>query len=224
MIGVGVTVHNRHDVAAHTIERWRAMLPAGARLVVVDDGSEAPLPGADHRFDPGRGVAQAKNKCLELLDGCEHTFLSDDDCWPVAEEWWEPYVTSPLPHLMYLWGGRVIEERDGWVARSAFHGCLIYTRRTALDVVGGMRPEFGRFGWEHVEWSRRIHFAGLTPHKYIDVAGSDRLWHSMDQVARAGGPGHPSSVGPDRKTIAAANKPLLAECVGSTDYVDYREA
>lgn len=219
-IGVGVTVHNRHDTATETITHWRKMLPASARLVVVDDGSTVPFPAADLRL-PGVGIAAAKNACLALLDGCEHIFLSDDDLYPISPEWWEPYCASPVPHLAYLFGGRIREQRDGWVAKTVFHGCLLYGRRCVLDRVGGMRTEFGQFGYEHVEWSRRIHNAGLTPHKYMDVVNSGRLWHSLDEESRAGRTTHASSMGPDRKTIAAANLPLLDRFTGTTDYVDY---
>lgn len=230
MIGVAITERNRPEVYARCLAEWRRFLPPGAVLVTVDDASDTPvdlsLSDGGHRFDVNVGVARSKNKCIELLYdgfGCEHYFLSDSDCWPVSPGWWKPYLASPVPHLQYLWNGHVKEARDGWEAKNTFHGCLLYARQVVLDTVGGMRPEFGIFGFEHVEWSRRIHSAGLTPHRYIDVAGSTSLWLSLDQQARAGGPAHASSMGPNRKAIAARNLPLLERCVGSTDYVEFRE-
>lgn len=223
MIGVAVSTRNRPDVLARSLAAWRAMLPTGARLVVVDDASNPPAEGATFRYTENAGVARVKNKGLALLDGCDHIFLADDDCWPVSPDWWKPYLASPVPHLQYLWNGRVREARDGWEAKNTFHGCMLYARRVVLDTVGGMRPEFGLFGLEHVEWSRRIHNAGLTPHRYIDVAGSTRLWRSLDQDARSGGEPHASSMGPDRKAVGARNLPLLERFTGSTDHVDFRE-
>jgi hypothetical protein len=44
-----------------------------------------------------------------------------------------------------------------------------------------MDPIFGSFGYEHGDWSNRIHHAGLTTHRYGDVVGSDQLIHSMDE-------------------------------------------
>jgi hypothetical protein len=213
-------------VLARSLDAWRTMLPDGAVLAVVDDASDPPARGADFRFAENAGIARTKNKGLELLAdaGCTDYFLADDDCWPISPDWWRPYVASPVPHLQYLWNGRIKEQRDGWVAKNTFHGCLLYIRKNVIDRVGGMRPEFGKFGYEHVGYSRRIHAAGLTPHRYIDVVDSTRLWLSLDQQSRAGGPVHASSMGPDRKAIAAANLPLLERFTGSTDYVEYREA
>lgn len=221
MIGVGITVHDRPDVAAVTIAHWRDMLPEDTRLVVVDDGSRVPFPGADRRHDEARGVAAAKNACLALLDGCEHLFLADDDVWPTASDWWQPYTACEVPHLSYQWDGRVRGSGPGWVAKSTFHGCLLYVRRNVLDRVGGMRPEFGRFGYEHVEWSRRIHAAGLTPYRYCDVPDSTALWWSLDEHARRGELDHMSSLGRDRRRMAAGNLPLLDHFTGTTDYVDF---
>lgn len=224
MIGVAVSTRNRPDVLRRCLAGWRRHLPEGAVLVVVDDASEPP-PESSFRFGENVGIARVKNKGLELLAdlGVTEYFLSDDDCWPASADWWEPYVESPVPHLRYSWGGSVIEERDGWIATRRFHGCLLYARQIVLDRVGGFRPEFRGFGWEHVEWMRRIHAAGLTPHSYVDVTDSDRLWVSLDRDARGGGAPHRSSVGPDRKRIAAANLPTLERFAGTNDFVPFKE-
>src|SRR5690606_10124331 len=81
-IGVGITTHNRPEIFAKTLAEMRKHLPPGAKLVVVDDASKEPVAEADYRFEENAGIARAKNKCLELLDGCEHIFLFDDDCYP----------------------------------------------------------------------------------------------------------------------------------------------
>jgi len=187
-IGVGVTTHNR-DVLAKTLEQIRKHTP-GAKVVVVDDASSKP-PESDYRFESNVGIAVAKNKCLELLEGCEHIFLFDDDCYPVADGWWKPYVESPEPHLMFgfldvskgkaLGDTREIYRDSRHVAYDGPRGCMLYADRKVLDVVGGMDPVFGRWGWEHVDWSNRIHHAGLTTWRYADVVGSESLIYSLDQ-------------------------------------------
>jgi glycosyltransferase involved in cell wall biosynthesis len=63
MIGVAITTHNRRDTALDTVAKWKALLPNGAIIVVVDDASIDPYPDADHRFDVNVGIAKAKNKC-----------------------------------------------------------------------------------------------------------------------------------------------------------------
>ena len=101
-VGVGVTTHNRKESLDAALRNIRKYLPEGAKLVVVDDASTTPVPEADFRFHRNVGIAVAKNKCLELLDDCDHIFLFDDDCWPKCADWWKPYVESPEPHLMYV--------------------------------------------------------------------------------------------------------------------------
>jgi hypothetical protein len=205
VIGVAVSTRQRPQVLAQALQAWAVFLPD---VLVVN-----------HDRD-GRGVAVTKNAGIAaLMDaGCEHLFLADDDVWPVTADWAAPYIASAVPHLQYLWDGTVREERDGWVARSRRHGVILYARRSVIERVGGMRTDWpSPFGYEHIEWSRRIYRAGLTPHPYIDVQGSTRLWHALDQE------GHTSST-PDRRALAAANKPMLARYDGSCDFVDYREA
>src|SRR5690606_26252831 len=100
-IGIGITTRNRPDALRTALEHHHAHLPPGALLVIVDDASAEPVEDADWRSETQAGIPAAKNKCLELLDGCEHVFLWDDDAWPIADDWWRPYVESPEPHLSY---------------------------------------------------------------------------------------------------------------------------
>ncbi|AWH14492.1 glycosyltransferase [Mycobacterium phage TChen] len=190
-IGVGVTTRNRRDVAEHTIERIRRHTPA-ARIVIVDDASDEPFPDATHRFEERAGIARAKNKCMELLAGCEHIFLFDDDCYPIVDDWHQPYIDSPEPHLMYQfldWADKSKQLNDvtkifddgTHFALTGARGCMIYVHRTVIDTVGGLDPEYGGWGWEHPSWSDRIFNAGLTSFRYGDVCGSDKLIHSMDE-------------------------------------------
>lgn len=191
-IGVGLTTRNRPEIFERTIKEWRARLPRGAVLVVVDDASETPadltLADASHRFKTNVGVAVAKNRCLELLvdAGCDELFLADDDTWPEVDGWWKPYITSPEPHLMYgfehgpaHWRCKPTPTGD-LVSWNRPRGCLLYVRADVLPIVGGMHAAFGKHGAEHGNWSMRIHAAGLTTHPYADVAGPPRF-HCADQ-------------------------------------------
>lgn len=192
-IGVGITTRNRNKIIAQAVEHHRAHLPAGATLVVVDDASEKPVDGADFRYDTQAGVATAKNKTIELLMAADvdHLFLFDDDCWPTVDDWWQPYADSPEPHLMYIFGdlkkGALLRDihqlhaDDQHIAWSGPRGCMLYAHRTAVEAVGGMDPIFNPWGYEHGDWSNRIHHAGLTTWRYADITGSDQLLHSMDE-------------------------------------------
>lgn len=231
MIGIGVTTHNRHSVAAATLDEIRKRMPPNARLVVVDDASAQPPPfEVTHRFTQNVGIARAKNKCLELLADCDHIFLFDDDTYPIANHWWVPYCTSPEPHLMYIFqdfaNGQKLGDTakiydDGkHIAYSHARGCLLYFRRDAIDRVGGFDTAFGKWGWEHVNLSDRIHAAGLTTFAYMDVVNSRELIRAGDEYREV------STTVPtaQRNVHMTRNTPLYRQRAASQGYyVDYRD-
>jgi len=106
-IGIAITTHNRPAVLPKTIEQHLKHLPLGAKLIIIDDGSNPPavLPESFEviRHEKSLGIVASKNRSLEaLIDaGCEHLFLWDDDAYPISDNWHVPYVESPEPHLAY---------------------------------------------------------------------------------------------------------------------------
>lgn len=180
-IGVGVTTYNRPERLAATLEAFRKYSPDIPVVVVNDGGTLVDLDAADTvvNLPENHGIAYAKNRCIEMLTGVwgvEHLFLFDDDTMPTAEDWWEPYVDSPHPHLMYQFPAAPSHWRltETWsdekhVAYDKARGCMLYVTTTALEHVGGMHLAFGKHGGEHEDWSLRIHEAGLTPHPFMDV-------------------------------------------------------
>lgn len=188
-IGVGITTHNRRDVFLKGLEHQKRFLPEGAKLVVIDDASDQPVEGATFRFEKNAGIASGKNKCLELLEDCEHVFLFDDDCHPIMADWWKPYVESDEPHLMYLFKdfrhARIGDAEDVYQdeyikALSHPRGCMIYLHRSAIDAAGGMDTGYARWGFEHGDLSNRIHNLGLTTFPYMDIPNSRALFYSAD--------------------------------------------
>ncbi len=106
-IGIAITTHQRPDVLKRALEQHMTHLPAGALVVVIDDGSKpaAVVPDGVRllRHETSLGIVASKNASLSaLMDaGCEHLFLWDDDAWPIADNWHLPYIESPEPHLAY---------------------------------------------------------------------------------------------------------------------------
>lgn len=184
-IGIAITTHNRPKLLDKAFEHHMVRLPPGAVVVVVDDGSSTPVTVPNGvrliRHKEPKGIAAAKNACIAaLMDaGCEHLFLFDDDVWPTKDGWWEPYVASPEPHLMMLWGDKYFETAD-LVAFPWPKGCMLYAERRVIDRIGGMNLAFGRWGCEHMEWSDRIHNAGLTTCRYQDIPGALDRFHACD--------------------------------------------
>lgn len=202
-IAICISTYNRPDVLYQCLEQQAKYLPFGAKIFVVDDGSTdrpdaskieqaidyAPL----YYYENGvnRGIAATKNKCLELADawGAEHIFLFDSDTWPIAPDWWVPYVESKEPHLMYQFrlpgkpdkDMQVIYQDESVVAYTHTRGAMIYVERRVLDVVGGLDTNYGLAYFEHPDWTNRIHNAGLTTYRAMDVPNSRKLIYCLDQ-------------------------------------------
>lgn len=100
-ISIAISVHNRHETAKETVKQWKKFLPKGAKLFIVDDGSDVPFPDADYRNETAQGIASCKNRCLELCDGADYIFLADDDVYPKIKDWHLPYINSGLNHLCF---------------------------------------------------------------------------------------------------------------------------
>lgn len=194
-IGVGITTHNRWDTLWHTLGEIQRLTP-GAKIVVVDDASTTQPEVWDgdigyYHFEENVGIARAKNKCLEMLEDCEEIFLFDDDAYPLVENWWEPYVNSPEPHLMRIFADLAGEKKlrdirevyrdHKHVAYTGPRGMMLYLNRLVLTTVGGMDVAYGKWGYEHGDWSNRIHNAGLTTWRFADVINGGDLIYSMDE-------------------------------------------
>lgn len=175
-IGIAVAVRSGPDHAAAALRKIRKR-SAGARIVVVDNGSATPVPGADHRFDAAVGTAPEKNAGLALLAGCDHVFLLDENCVPAVDGWFGPYVESFEPHLSFVpppeTAHRKLLYRDSrHTAWTGDPGVMMYADRTVLDTVGGLDPNSPA---PIADWDRRINNAGLTTWLCGDVVDSDRL-------------------------------------------------
>lgn len=236
-IGIAITTHNRPDVLKRAIEQHMKHLPTGALVVVIDDGSSPAAIVPDGvklvRHEQSRGIVASKNASLTALvdAGCEHLFLWDDDAWPIADNWHLPYIESPEPHLAYqfldLAGPRKINDMtvlyrdDKHIAYTGQRGVMLYYHRSTIDKVGGFDPVYGRGMYEHPDLALRIHNAGLSTWAFADVAGSEKLIHSMDEyeeVAR-------SIPRPERESLAKTNARIYSarRDSGYSGYAPYRK-
>lgn len=235
-IGIAISTHNRADVLSRALTQHMKFLPAGALVVVVDDGSKpaAVVPAGVQlvRQETSLGIVASKNTSLTaLIDaGCEHLFLWDDDAWPIADGWHLPYIESPEPHLAYqfldLAGPRklndlaVLYSDDKHVAYTGQRGVMLYYHRSAIERVGGFDWIYGRGMYEHSDLALRIHNAGLTTWAYADVVGSEKLIHSLDEHEAV----DRSVPTADRKALVERNVKIHNERrdTGYTGYVEYR--
>lgn len=225
MIGVGVTTFNRRELALDTLNHIYRYTPSHYPVVVVDDGSALPFPGANHRNQKSQGIAAAKNHCLRLLmadPDIEHLFLFDDDCHPTEEDWWKPYVESGEHHLAYLHDNMnpavhtTVYDDGKIVARVRGTACMLYFTRHAIETVGGFRTEYGRWGFEHDDLSHRIMNAGLTRFPYQGVSNQHGIWN-LDEHEH----GHSSVTTQERASMIAANKKIFEKYRWDATYVPY---
>lgn len=215
-VGVAIsTTGTRDAMLERAQDAWRE---AGLETVTVYDVDR-------------HGVARTKNRCLDLLmdSGREHLFLADDDMYPLRPESWQRYVEQDVPHLSLSWGGHRIVSHDGNYTRFLWpRGVMLYLHRSAVEEVGGMREEYGAGGHEHVDLSRRIHQAGLTPYPYMDLDQDVREWFHCEDQPRVGENARAFAARKRRMTTikrTAADKrrirELWARYDGDTSYVPY---
>ncbi len=216
-IGIAISTHQRADVLKRALEQHMKHLPAGALVVVIDDGSKpaAVVPGGVKLIshDESLGIVASKNASLTALmnAGCEHLFLWDDDAWPIADNWHLPYLESPEPHLAYqfldlagtnkLKDMAVLYRDDKHIAYTGQRGVMLYYHRSAIEKVGGFDRVYGRGMYEHPDLALRIHNAGLSTWAFADVVGSEKLIHSMDEHEE----GTRSIPRPDREALVKRN-------------------
>jgi len=236
-VGIAISTHNRHDVLSRALEHQLKFLPAGALVVVIDDGSSKPVTASEGviviRHEVSRGIVSAKNGSLEaLIDaGCEHLFLWDDDAWPIAGSWEQPYIESPEPHLAYQFQDfatgqklndiAVLYRDDKHIAYTGQRGVMLYYHRSAIEKVGGFDLIYQRGMYEHSDLAMRIHNAGLTSWAFADVVGSDKLIYSLDEHQAV----ERSVPKPDREAQVQRNVTIhnKRRDEGYTGYAEFRQ-
>lgn len=172
MIGIGVTTHNRHKLIATCVKNIRKYTSSPYKLVVVDDASDVPVNIKNvkiYRFEKNMGIAASKNKCLSLLEGCDHYFLFDDDCWPKQTGWEDFYINaatkSKSHHFCFTWEYYDNGEREEYWKVDKIVGI---NEKYVLHIEG-IEPQYFN-SWMHDITIRMIKiqmgFPGTIPHRF----------------------------------------------------------
>lgn len=181
--GIGVTTRNRARVLDNTLRQIEAHTSEPYRLVVCNDASTdetsrvlaeaaARNPSLVVIESPERlGIAKAKNRCLQALEGCEILFLFDDDCYPVKDGWAELYARAiaetGVQHFNFndCRGHRPVKrtERGGFTIGEFVSpgGVLMVLGAEVLSKVGAFNERYGLYGFEHETYTTRSWRAGL---------------------------------------------------------------
>ena len=95
---------------------------------------------------------------------------------------------------------------------------MMYVRREVVEKIGGFDTRLGLGKFEHVQFSYRAHAAGLIPHPFIDVLGSDKLFHAMDEqneVIR-------TFTDEEQRQLLAKNRAHYYKTRNLTDFIPYK--
>lgn len=217
-IGIAISTRNRREMAMDTIIKWQHILPLNAKLVIVDDASDIPYPGAHYRFEQQAGIAIVKNKCIELLEDCDHIFLVDDDIYPMERGWAIHYTFSNLQHACYIFDRKMLWKEPDYVAYNLPRGCLLYFTKHCIQKAGGFDTGFKTYGYDHAELSRRIFNMKMTPSAYIDVPDSHGLFYAHDEQLTVSS----CLPGAERSRCILANKKHFNETIFNNSFIPYK--
>lgn len=173
-IGVGVSTTTRRP---DHFERWVDLL-ASDLFVNITDKYIA------HDID---SVAKSKNECLRNLRECDYVFLFDDDCFPIKAGWEKIFIDAHnafgCHHFSYLHNFlhvRKVGGKDGISTYNNSIGCMMFLTKDAIERVGAYDEGYGKYGYEHVDYSERVLMAGLAPARNICPDVAPEYIYSMD--------------------------------------------
>lgn len=154
-------------------------------------------------------IARDKNKLIKQLYnlGCTNLFIFDDDTFPIKEGWAD-------------W---VIEHEDAHaVLGEQIPGCMLYLTRDVVEKVGYMNTEYGKYGWEHLGYYKRIdkakfsisHLLGWQDYIYsYDLQGADHGFEKVEWQTES-----------EKQARSLANKPIFEKEIASEQiYYPYEQ-
>ncbi len=209
-IGIGVTSYNRPVLS----KMWTQWLNESLEDGVTDYVLIRDCPN----------IAKAKNKCLNVLDDCDYIFLLDDDCSPTRREWIDFFINAHKKtgehHFLYLkdqWHNKIKTKQKNGVKMSLYKECggvFMFLTKEVIEKVGGFNKNFGQYGFEHAEYSQRIHAAGLTSHPYIKVKDTECVLEAMDYGEGLAHIDHKPSV-ENKEELIEQNRPIFIEAMNN---------
>ena len=171
-IGIGITsTPSRPAHLELCLSQMNKYMPDDAMLFVAHDTNKM-------------GVAHQKNKCLEALKECDYVFLFDDDCFPIEDGWEDAYISEYIRtgnhHFLKINETPSIEIKeviDGITSWTNCAGCMMFLTRSAIQTVGMFNESFGRYGYEHAEFTNRIYQNKFNLFgQYLSCTGNEKIY------------------------------------------------
>lgn len=188
-IGLGIITYNRLDCLKKCIESiYKTDISKFCRIIVADDAStdgtqnwvksykKLTLISSSKNF----GIASNCNQALGALQDVDFGFLINDDIFFKHPGWVDKYIRAmiqtPYKHFCYMGGklgiGYSYSEfiKDIEISHhNLTMGSFLTFSKDILKTIGGFDIRFGKYGFEHVDWTERIAAANLT--RKFDIFG-----------------------------------------------------
>jgi GT2 family glycosyltransferase len=226
-VGIGIVTYNRKDVLAETVAQVRARTRLPCLLAVADDGSDDGtadwLRSQSVTVVTGQnmGIAWNKNRALFLLGAiaqCDAVILLEDDSFPTQDGWEQDWIeaaqrwghanlAAPWFSDSFLRGAGTVD--DPIRSKHVTAQCSSFSR-AALLYGGYFDSRFRGYGFEHIEYSRRLvrlGYGGSFEEQEGEVMPIFRLLKSCIEVRN---PGSFSNT-PDRERNELLCQTLLFE-------------
>lgn len=184
-IGIGVTTYKRPNECKAVLDGIVGHLSDGHEYSILcsvdheDDGSyDGVFPnGVTSLFHKNGGIAANKNRLLSRLKDNDIIFIFEDDFCPIETGWVNLYIKAIQLTRMEHFNFILPSYRDvcygsvvcGDLTLSFYQrncGILMVMTKRAVDIVGAFDLRYGRYGFEHCDYTRRCKIAGLCfpPH------------------------------------------------------------
>ena len=173
-LGIGIITYNRRQTLIECVAAVERHTTVPFHLVIADDGSQdgsaawARACGIPVVTGRQQGVAWNKNRALAYLryqTRCDPILLLEDDCWPEADGWEQPWLEG-VPHWGFLsyahptwegesWLGGSGTAVDPYLAARVAAQCVAVLRQH-LEAVGYLDTRLAGWGYDHLEWVWRL--------------------------------------------------------------------
>lgn len=191
-IGIGLTSYNRPESVKECIQNISKYTESPFTLYIAEDTDLE-----------RKGVAYRKNECLRALKDCDHIFLFDDDCFPIKSGWEQFFINSKYNHLLYLNASHGYKRTVNQDC-NVYHNCggvFMYITKEVVKLVGAFDEQFELYGFEHADYSQRIHKAGFIVEPYMCLKGTNEFIFAHDYSTK----GHKSSITNEEKMLHVKN-------------------
>lgn len=210
---IGVVTYVREDYLKVLLGRLLRHTRASYELVVAEDSQAGAVDwclkhGVRVVYGPNGGCARNKNRLLRYYDRfstARHVVLIEDDARVWEPGWERAWINGSRRWGHINWAALddvPCGEKATWRSPCFIGmpmGVCTVTSREAFNKVGYIDPRFGRYGYEHVEWSKRFakiqnwghglkipcfrhHVGSLFVRSHYDRASLDANRHLMDRL------------------------------------------